>query len=261
MNSLSQSLEDRLLQKRRIMPNGCWEWMGGRTGSGHGAISVGNRTCCVHRVAYEVWVGVIPEGLTIHHKCRNRACIRPDHLEALVWSVHNRLKRGVFTTGVLVHVPLAPPTVKERLLAKVEVNEIGCWIWKGKRNPAGYGKIKVQGKEHYAHRVSWEVHRGAIPPKLVIDHQCPNKSCVNPSHLKVTTDAENIRRAHLGRRWPNRKRGPAKKPPIRFCKRDHEFTEQNTRIAWQNGKPRRVCRECAKLNQRRYRAAAKESND
>lgn len=65
---------------------GCWEWTARRTKDGYGQWSNGYRTFGTnraHRISYEMFVGPIPEGLTIDHVCRNRACVRPDHLEAV----------------------------------------------------------------------------------------------------------------------------------------------------------------------------------
>lgn len=71
----------------------------------------------------------------------------------------------------------------------------GCWIWIGSINPAGYGTF---GSRH-AHRVSWERHRGPIPKGLQVHHDCPgadNRRCVNPAHLWLGTQRENVLDMH-----------------------------------------------------------------
>lgn len=55
----------------------CWEWAGHRNVDGYGK----SKGRLAHRVAYELEVGPIPDGLTLDHLCRNRACVRPSHLE------------------------------------------------------------------------------------------------------------------------------------------------------------------------------------
>lgn len=67
----------------RSAPNGCWEWTGNITAKGYGLFTVrpGPRTVSVHRFAYELVVGPIPEGLQLDHLCRNRKCVNPAHLE------------------------------------------------------------------------------------------------------------------------------------------------------------------------------------
>lgn len=68
-----------LIERQRIDENGCWNWTGTVAAHGYGMT---NRTY-VHRMAYEEFVGPIPDGLQIDHLCRNRCCFNPDHLEAV----------------------------------------------------------------------------------------------------------------------------------------------------------------------------------
>lgn len=78
---------DRLLARTdQGGPNGCWTWMGATSAGGYGFMSRGARAegrDYVHRIAYELFRGPIPDGLHIDHLCRNRACVNPDHLEAV----------------------------------------------------------------------------------------------------------------------------------------------------------------------------------
>ena len=69
----------------------CWEWTGGRNREGYGYTTVGRRQWKAHRVVWEALIGPIPEGMTIDHLCRNKACVNPDHLET-VSSVDNVLR-------------------------------------------------------------------------------------------------------------------------------------------------------------------------
>lgn len=73
----------RLWSGARADGTGCWLWQRCRTSSGYGLINIRGRNRRAHRVAYEIVKGPIPAGLTIDHRCRGRACINPDHLEAV----------------------------------------------------------------------------------------------------------------------------------------------------------------------------------
>jgi hypothetical protein len=75
-----QTLRERLLSGIRIDEAGCWVWQRGKLPRGHGVIDVDGVTQRVHRVAYEEFVGPIPDGLQILHSCDNASCINPDHL-------------------------------------------------------------------------------------------------------------------------------------------------------------------------------------
>lgn len=68
----------------------CWEWAGTRGSNGYGLwLLPGRVSAMAHRVAYEEMVGPIPEGLSLDHLCRNRACVNPDHLEPVTVRVNN----------------------------------------------------------------------------------------------------------------------------------------------------------------------------
>ncbi len=85
-------------------------------------------------------------------------------------------------------------TTEERLfdfVAKLPVYG-GCWYWRGSFNNKGYGQFKVDGKMLLAHRVSYELANGPIPDGRIIRHSCHNPACVNPAHLQVGTQQDNM---------------------------------------------------------------------
>jgi hypothetical protein len=92
-----------------------------------------------------------------------------------------------------------------------------CWIWNGPRHVNGYGRISIRGQRWYAHRLSWTLHhREDIPRGQVIRHMCNDPQCVNPHHLKLGTQQQNVMDMHLaGRQGYVRKLNPKQIADIR----------------------------------------------
>jgi hypothetical protein len=120
----------------------------------------------------------------------------------------------------------------DRFWAKVDRQAEGCWLWTASTT-RGYGTLTIDGRHTYAHRFSYELHVGPIPPGLDIDHLCRTPACVNPAHLEPVTHRENLRRGMA----PS-----AKAAREGVCQRGHLFTPENTYI--RKDSDRRMCRKC-----------------
>lgn len=85
-------------------------------------------------------------------------------------------------------------TIIERLLRQsVPEPNSGCLLWLGGFNTiTGYGYIKINRKTRLVHRASYEAFKGLIPDALQIRHTCDVPCCINPDHLLVGTQKENM---------------------------------------------------------------------
>jgi len=129
--------------------------------------------------------------------------------------------------------------MKTRFLTFVNKTD-NCWTWIGTKDARGYGRFAIKFKKYMAHRISYELFKGEIPNKLVIDHLCNNKPCVNPSHLEAITHKANTLRAGSPIAVNARKT---------HCVRGHPFNNQNTYP--QVGKRGRGCIQCRFENYRK----------
>lgn len=83
--------------------------------------------------------------------------------------------------------------LQQNILSKcIPITETGCWIWIGATRTSGYGNIGWKGKTLGAHRASYIAFNGILPEGLQINHKCDVRSCVNPSHLYVGTQKDNM---------------------------------------------------------------------
>lgn len=135
--------------------SGCWLWLGGGDYSSFWAD--GHLTHVGHRVSYEHFVGLIPPGLTLDHKCRVHCCVNPAHLEPV--TNHVNILRGI-----------APAALNARKTAcpnghPYEVNSRGwriCRQCHGIRTRANWKRAKAAGWRRTPAILTPEQHRKRI---------------------------------------------------------------------------------------------------
>jgi len=181
-------------------PDGCWLWKGYTLPNGYGRLRSCGVVTYAHRVAYELSKGTIPKGLFILHSCDRPGCVNPMHLRAgtQVENMVDRYARG--RRRVAGRVRSKRPIVVRpqrdsvaRFWDKVAVDPTpgACWLWTAGTQGGGYGAFVIGGRTYKAHRLSYELHNGALPAGAHVLHACDRPGCVNPAHLRAGTQKEN----------------------------------------------------------------------
>ena len=195
---------ERRLLSRIDQGADCWIWTGTRLRDGYGRVNRDGRTVAAHRAVYEHLVGPIGEGLVLDHLCRNKSCVRPEHLEPV--SFFENLRRGAAAISRSEHsaYSLGPKldiseNHLERFWSKVQTGGLNdCWLWTAGVNGNGYGTFTIGSRSNQrtwdAHRFAFLVLVGTPEEHLVLDHLCNVKRCVNPSHLQPVSRATNALR-------------------------------------------------------------------
>lgn len=98
--------------------------------------------------------------------------------------------------------PLVTP--KEYIERSIMRSESGCWLWQRAKQGRGYGVLQVGTKTMQAHRFAYQELVEPIPAGLFVLHRCDQPLCVNPQHLYLGTDKENLADQYARNRRPRK---------------------------------------------------------
>lgn len=110
-----------------------------------------------------------------------------------------------------------------------------CMEANGALDTWGYGRVKIAQKSYGAHRIAYMLFNGPIKGNLQVDHICRNRACINPKHLRLVTQKENLL---AGEGFA------AKNKAKTLCKRGHKLPDSNG--------TRRICKACRCIHQKQY---------
>jgi hypothetical protein len=147
------------------------------------------------------------------------------------------------------NTPMSDADYIARFKSRCVITESGCWEWQGwtcrfrgiKPGQRGYPQASVRNKSVRLHRWMLETMQRPLVKGEVACHKCDNKPCINPDHLFIGTQKDNIR--------DGMSRGKQQFHPSHYtkCKSGHEFTPENTWIC-KNGW--RHCKACGRIRLR-----------
>lgn len=169
----------------------------------------------------------------------------------------NTLTANARFIGKDVPDDIAIPLILARIMGRRHFAESGCIEYTGQIHPLGYGMIVFKAKPWKVHRLLWVCLNGPIEPwpRAVVMHSCDNRKCINPEHLRLSTQQDNIRDCVAKGRQASRRKT--------HCPRGHAYAEHAEYLTSpkfiQQATPWRRCRECARTRYQRVTQSAKEA--
>lgn len=93
--------------------------------------------------------------------------------------------------------------LRDKVMARVEIDEDGCFIWQGPNSGTGrgggYPRMNVDNGTMAVHKVMWIIENGPVPPRKQLDHGCRKRMCVNPRCTEMVTHKQNQKRRDAAR--------------------------------------------------------------
>lgn len=125
-------------------------------------------------------------------KCKHFGCNRLNEVGEYCTKHYQRYKiHGTTDDSVLKNCKSVHPKKRIWLCSKAD-SKTGCWIWQKGKDKDGYGQFSFKNRMYKAHRVAYRLFVGPIPRGMQVLHTCDDTSCVNPKHLFLGTNIDNV---------------------------------------------------------------------
>jgi hypothetical protein len=142
--------------------------------------------------------------------------------------------------------------MKNRILSdSIPEPTTGCWLWLRSRDKDGYGSLRADGRTRRAHREAYMAYMGPIPDGAHVLHKCDTPACVNPDHLFLGTQRDNLRDCVVKGRHGNLVKT--------HCPQGHPYAGNNLYICPTRGI--RQCRLCRNERFKKHRESLKRQPD
>lgn len=177
-----------------IDENQCWNWSKACYSDGYGKVGVNYKVYAVHRLSFQLSNSEIPDHLIVRHKCDNKKCCNPEHLELGTQSDNildsvSRLGKKEFNTSNINVLTRKLKSLEEKieyyLLNTYRDNDRNCLIPIELKPLSGdYYRIELLNKSYLLHRLilAHKINK-QYDEVNIARHICHNKKCINPEHL------------------------------------------------------------------------------
>lgn len=143
--------------------------------------------------------------------------------------------------GDYVNMQTLKPIQIKNFFSKIKESG-SCWLWTADKICGGYGRFSFNGRLVLAHRFSYEFFNEEIPKGLQIDHLCRNRGCVNPEHMEVVTNRENMMRGLSPSLTSKRQLSKT------HCPQNHPYSGENLYLDPNGGRRCRICNRISRKN-------------